>query len=160
VSSEDKVLVNFGTRVKGISELDDMIAVEYTDGDVCDLETGETFTSRINLICDLDEGDGWPTFVQIFRGCEVIFQWKSRYACSKCLDDQIDKLKGGCHDGFRDVREFATANCVLTGKHRWGYREECSEVDDLLKTWQVIVLLIGLVSFATCTAVFAVCCCK
>ena len=49
----DKVLVNLGTRINRISELDEMIAIEYTDGDICDAETGETFTSRINLICDL-----------------------------------------------------------------------------------------------------------
>ena len=135
VGATDKLLVNLGTRVHKIVELDDKLSITYTDGDICNAATGQTFTSRINLICDVEEGDGWPTFVQIFDGCEIIFQWKSRYACSKCTEDQTKKVESKCYGGEREVREFATENCILVGIHRWGYWEECSEIEEIIKDW-------------------------
>jgi Tfp pilus assembly protein PilX len=114
-----------------VAELDSMIAVTYVAGDLCDKATGDTYTTRINLICDLAEDNGWPTYVST-DGCNFTFQWKSRYACRVCLESDINKVESTCSDGKRVVREFTEKNCILTGKHRFGFLEDCSEVGELI----------------------------
>ena len=79
MSDFDKVKVNLGAHVGAVESLWGGFSITYNDGDLCNAETGEKFSTKIHFICDVHE-TGWPMFVNR-TDCVFHFEWRSVYAC-------------------------------------------------------------------------------
>jgi hypothetical protein len=86
-----RVLVSVGSNLNRISDTSSQgFTVEYTDGDICNRETGKRFRSTIHYVCDPATDDHTdpktPVFVN-FNECEYEFLFPSQYACAQCRGD-------------------------------------------------------------------------
>ena len=95
-----RVQVSIGSKVEAIKDTSgDGFTILYSEGDICNRETGQTFSSQVRYICDPSQSDSYepraPHLVD-FVDCQYIFVWQSKYACTQCRSDQAQNIKGKC----------------------------------------------------------------
>ena len=73
------------------------------------------YKTTIDLRCDVTAGVGQPgresNFSLVQQGCEFRFVWKSLYACPKCREQDITRIKGECINGTRNVTVLRSIPC-------------------------------------------------
>ena len=47
--------------------------------------------------------------------CHYVFEWRSKMACSQCLESQVHSIEGPCVDNYRFLHQvpFEDALCVM-----------------------------------------------
>lgn len=80
-----RVLVSLGSEIDNIHNIDeDGMTITYGQGDICDRQTGEKYSTQIRFMCELSsekqhdhETIDTPVFFAIQDKCRYVFTWKT-----------------------------------------------------------------------------------
>lgn len=152
-------IVNLGSRIESIQPSGLGFNISYSAGSACPHKG--TFSSQVQLICDKQEGDGYPEIAQI-DGCNYQFQWRSRLACPLCEQWQIREVRSICVKGERYVYLVEGGNCTMLGwgKEARSWVEPCSQVEEVMNSKLALGLFVVLVGLVLAASIIFACFCK
>ena len=113
------MIKSLGTTVKEVDVDYDKYIIKYADGDECFYNTNLTFTSELHFVCDHDEEEGWPRQKVKYNDstqnqCNLIFEWRSKYACRHCLYHEVTNVEGPCSWNYRrEITQTPSKNCMI-----------------------------------------------
>ena len=83
-----RVLVSMGSEIEKIwNTSTNGFSVDFSNGDICNKETGQKFSSRVNYICYPNIEDQKHPVFKSYDNCFVEFDWFSQKACPQCLEE-------------------------------------------------------------------------
>jgi hypothetical protein len=135
--TEDLVIKNLGKDVGKVQNISQGISFHYYNGDFCG---NSRYSTNISLICDIETGIGWPSFVEM-KDCTAYFLWKSKYGCPICKFSDMKTTVSECKDGTRAYKKVSTNLCILPFDGDIEYSESCSEVKELMFSKQIILAI-------------------
>ena len=84
-------------------------------------EKNGRYRTILDLRCDIRAGVGNPgpetNYKKGVQNCVYHFVWKSLYACPKCRDQDVSKVKGECINGTRNITLFRSVPCWGNGAY-------------------------------------------
>lgn len=135
-SSQD-LIINLGSSVSGLNLIDKGFRIDYSWGDLCD-KVGNVYNMSLTITCDKSAGVGWPSW-DSDNGCNYNFVWLSKYGCPICMFSDMTTVSGECVDGFRKFTKVEGENCIIPFEDDLFWTEPCSELDDYMSTWPMIL---------------------
>lgn len=137
--AHNKILVNLGSELSFVNTTNNGLILEYSNGDHCDKY--EKFTTRIQLVCDKYEKEGWPFFTHE-NGCEFAFIWPTIHACKVCSNEDLRVHKGECKDGKREIHYYESESCVFANRTGFEKKIEKCEEKSVVNSWPFLVLAV------------------
>ena len=137
IEDSSKVVLNTGSKMSLIEEHSEGFTLYYSEGYPCQ-GVSKRFSTEINFICDKAAGEGWPEY----KGqalCNIVFEWRSRYACKLCTEETLQEVKGLCRGGYRTVSLTEGEHCIQKLTEFTSWQEECSVTKEVMKTWPVVL---------------------
>ena len=154
-----KMVVNLGTRIQQISLTSSGFTISYNNGSLCDLQNHTLFSSVLHFHCNKAAGDGWPQL--LYRtGCEYHFTWDTRLACHICKREELSLIKGKCVEGKRYSFYEEGESCLYPGTGVLLHMEDCSETEDVVRTWPFLVVLGAAAFLFIVVVVLVYLCCR
>jgi len=120
-----RIQVSLGSIVSEVKDTSaDGFTINYSDGDVCNKETGQRFSTQIIHICDNTQSseDYKPAMPELknYKDCVYTFYWRSRYACPLCRTDQAHIIQGQCEPASKTA--YSTSYAEAAGLDYNGMR--------------------------------------
>ena len=145
-------------------------------------------------MCDHFEDEGWPMLLSkemlaernetgafTNNPCHMVFEWRSKFACRQCLNQEVTQIQGACIWNKRTITQLPSNDCniytsgfikhmlmdpLLSEEVRNAIKpelfvyshiseESCSPVEDFLKNKTVLGVIVGL--FIVLTFIFLCC---
>jgi hypothetical protein len=153
VCENTETIVNLGTVVSDVALRDNGFTITYAKGDLCD-HYGNTYKTTIDFICDKNSAIGWPSYKSNDE-CNFNFVWKSKYGCGICIYNDLPTITGECENGLRQYYKIENEDCIIPFSNEISWKETCTEIEDFINTWPMILglsllgvlVILALVSF-------------
>lgn len=72
-------------EIRTPDENDPGFQITYSNGDICDHNPRERYSTKIIYVCDMEETTyGYPVIQQGSSQCEFEIPWFTKYACPAC----------------------------------------------------------------------------
>lgn len=111
---QEEKIINFGRKLKEVTDYGNHFSIEYSDGDLC--ENGERFRTEVGVYCDKTDGYGWPAIYSL-DNCTVRIIWESKYGCRICKENDMKTVTGECLNGQQDVSVIEGEDCISVVKY-------------------------------------------
>ena len=130
-------LVNLGSKIEEIRYTLHGFSILYSQGSICPAGNSH-YTTEIEFICDKEEGDGWPQFINHAK-CNYFFTWRSKIACRQCQDSELQVITGRCIDNIRQIQTSEPSFCLYFPNSTSQIIEtDCNSAADFAATWFAI----------------------
>lgn len=155
---QEKIILNLGTVVTGMNTIPGGYRINYGHGDTC-ISPPFYYNSTISVICDKKTGTGWPVYVSESK-CTYNFKWASKYGCRQCLKSEMKSVKSDCSNGVRTYKLVELENCIASNLDTQEYTESCSELDEVINSWPMLIGIILLAILLTLSFISMLIYCK
>lgn len=155
---QEKLIINLGTIISKMSPLQNGYKITYSHGDTC-ISDPYYYNSTISIICDKKTGTGWPVF-ESESMCTFNFRWLTKFGCRECLTHELKTVSSECVNGIRTYKKIENEDCITSYFEQTEWTESCSEVDEIIDSWPMIVGLSLLACFILVSLISLVVYCK
>jgi len=100
----------------------------------------QTVNTTIAFYCAVNEGKGFPQLKSYEQHCNIIFEWKTLYACPICTESDMIDMVGPCKNGKRT--RYSTYRNACNGPASYPTEEDCEDLE-LEKSTVLLGVLIG-----------------
>ena len=153
--NNQNTIVSLGKIVSNILITTTGFKIFYDKGDICNIN-GDTFKMNIDMICDKNSGDGWPSFKSL-DGCNYNFVWITRYACKMCKFNELITVSSECNNGKRNIVKIENTDCIYPlSSYSMHWEESCSQFYEYISSTPIkigliivfILIILGIITTA------------